>query len=452
MKTWLEAAKVYLDRRVITVLFLGFASGLPILLVYSTLSAWLSEVGISKTAIGLFSWASVAYGFKFLWAPLVDRMPLPLFTRILGQRRGWMIFTQICVAAAMLGLGSTDPAANLAMTAVWAVVLAFASATQDIVIDAYRVEVLDEDQLGAGAGNIVLGYRIGMVAAGGGALIVADLAGWFWAYAAMAGLMAVGMMAVLLNPEPRRPVAQASKAMEERGAAFLARHAHLPQPVQDLSASIYKAVICPFADFMMRPNWLMILLFIALYKYGDALLGVMANPFYLEIGFSLAEIGVVSKGYGVVMTIAGGLIGGIMVARWGILRSLLVCGVLQAASNLVFVAQAHIGYSLPMLTVTISIENITGGMGTAAFVAYLSSLCNLAYTATQYALVSSFMAFARTIFASGGGWLADHVDWVTYFLISTGAAVPGLALLIWMMRRFPPQSMRTASSAGEAAD
>ena len=439
MQTWLQSAKVYLDRRVITVLFLGFSSGLPILLVYSTLSAWLSEAGVSKTAIGLFSWASIAYGFKYLWSPLVDRMPLPLLTNMLGQRRAWMILSQFAVIAAMLGLGSTDPASKLWLVAVWAVVLAFASATQDIVIDAYRVEILDIDQLGAGAGNIVLGYRIGMVAAGGGALVVADFAGWFWAYAAMAGLMGIGVITVLMSPEPKRVQTEESRQLEERGVAFMERHAHLPKKLQELSAWIYKAVICPFADFMTRPNWIVILLFIAFYKYGDALLGVMANPFYLEIGFSKTEIGVISKSYGVLMTIAGGLIGGIMVVRWGILRALLFCGVLQGLSNLIFAVQAYVGYSVPMLTVTISVENITGGMGTAAFVAYLSSLCNLAYTATQYALVSSFMAFARTIFASGGGWLADNVDWVSYFIITTGAALPGLALLIWMMRNFPPQ-------------
>lgn len=452
MKTWRDSAKVYLDRRVVTILFLGFSSGLPILLVYSTLSAWLSGAGVSKTAIGLFSWASAAYALKFLWSPLVDRTPLPILTRALGQRRGWMIFAQLSVIAAMIGLGSTNPAANLWMTAFWAVVLAFASATQDIVIDAYRVEILDEDQLGAGAGNIVLGYRLGLLAAGGGALIIADFSGWFWAYGAMAALMVVGILTVLFTPEPKRVQTVESQELEARGVAFIERRAHLPEPLRDLSAWLYKGVVCPFADFMTRPNWIVILLFIAFYKYGDALLGVMANPFYLEIGFSLEEIGYVSKTYGMVMTVIGGLLGGIMVARWGIMRSLLVCGVLQAASNLVFAAQAYVGYSLPMLTVTISIENITGGMGTAAFVAYLSSLCNLAYTATQYALVSSFMAFARIFFASGGGWLADNVDWVTYFLISTGAAVPGLALLIWMIRRFPPQSARAQSAAGEAAD
>lgn len=451
MRSWWESVAVYRDRRVITVLFLGFSSGLPYLLVYSTLSAWLDNAGVSKTAIGLFSWASAAYAFKFLWSPLVDRLPLPLFTRLLGQRRGWMIFAQLGVAAAMLGLGSTDPAANLWATAAWAVVLAFASATQDIVIDAYRVEILDEDQLGAGAGNIVLGYRIGLIAAGGPALIIADHAGWFWAYAAMAALMAVGMVTVLAHPEPRRTLRPRDDGVEARGLALVGRWAGLPKPLRDLSAWLYQAIVCPFADFMTRPHWLMILLFIALYKYGDALLGVMANPFYLDTGFSLEEIGLVSKTYGVIMTIVGGLLGGVLVARWGIMRSLLVCGILQAASNLVFALQAHVGHSVPMLMVTISVENLTGGMGTAAFVAYLSSLCNLAYTATQYALVSSFMAFARIFFASGGGWLADQVDWVSYFLITTGAALPGLALLIWMMRRFPPQSMRAPESGETGA-
>lgn len=436
MNSWRESVAVYRDRRVITVLFLGFASGLPYLLVYGTLSYWLAKVGVSKTAIGLFSFASVAYGFKFLWSPLVDRMPLPFLTRALGQRRGWMVFSQLWVMASIVGLGSTDPAVDLVPTALWAVCLAFAAATQDIVIDAYRVEILDEEQLGAGAGNITLGYRVGLLAAGGGALIIADFAGWFWAYAAMAALMSVGLLTTLVSPEPVRAAGPAGPAATLGG----------------LAAWAYKAVVAPFADFMTRPNWIMILLFIALYKYGDALLGVMANPFYAEMGFTGTEVGLVSKTYGAAMTIIGGLAGGVMVARWGIMRALLVCGVLQGASNLVFALQAAVGHSVPMLMVTISVENLTGGMGSAAFVAYLSSLCNLAYTATQYALVSSFMAFARTFFASGGGWLADHVDWVSYFLITTVAAAPGLLLLIWMIRRFPPDRARGRVAAGVTAD
>ncbi len=258
-----------------------------------------------------------------------------------------------------------------------------------------------------------------MIVSGGGALVLAELFGWFTAYAAMAAMMGIGVITVLLSREPARPdVAETSIAADPFGW-------------------IRSAVIAPLADFAQRPHWVAILLFIALYKYGDALIGVMANPFYLAIGFTKAEIGLVSKSYGVIMTISGGLIGGVIVARLGIMRALLICGVLQAASNLVFVAQAMAGANLSVFIVTMSVENLAGGMGTAAFVAYLSSLCNVAYTATQYALVSSFMAFTRTIFASGGGWLADQVDWTTYFLISTAAALPGLALLIWMMRAFP---------------
>ncbi len=434
MRNWSRALSVYLERRVAVILVFGFASGLPLALVYATLSAWLSESGVSKTAIGLFVWASTAYSIKFLWSPLVDRMPLPLLTRWLGQRRGWMVLSQVCVAAAMVGLGSTDPQNALWWTAFWAVVLAFASATQDIVIDAYRVESLDEDQLGAGAANYVFGYRIAMLVSGGGALIIAQWAGWYWAYAAMAVLMLVTIVATLLSPEPAKH--EAVLAAED-------------DTDRSTVAWMRAAVIAPFADFLSRPGWLMILLFIAFYKYGDALLGVMANPFYLETGFSKIEIGVISKSYGMVMTIAGGIAGGVFVARMGILRALLICGVLQALSNLVFAAQAYVGYSVPMLTMTISVENLTGGMATTAFVAYLSSLCNVAYTATQYALFSSFMGFARTIFSSGGGWLADNVDWVTYFLLTTAAALPGLALLILLIRRYPPVDLSDEKTTHE---
>lgn len=434
--SWRDALTVYRDRRVLTILLLGFASGLPLLLVYGTLSTRLAESHTSLTTIGLFSWASTAYAIKWMWSPLTDRLPLPGLTRWLGQRRGWLLASQAMTALAMIGLGASNPEIALWQTALWAVALAFASATQDIVIDAYRVESLEEWQLGAGAGAVVLGYRIGMIAAGGGALILADQFGWFVAYAAMAGLICLTMGVTLLMPEPKRP-ADAQEAPLSGG-----------KPQRTGMAEWFRtAVVLPMQDFTHRQHWVMILLFIALYKYGDALLGVMANPFYLSIGFTKTDIGLVSKSYGVVMTIVGGLLGGVVVARLGIMRSLLLCGLLQAASNLVFALQALIGPSLPMLMVTISVENLTGGMGTAAFVAYLSSLCNIAYTATQYALVSSFMSFARTYFASLGGWLADRVDWVSYFLISTAAALPGLLLLLWMMRTFPRQTEDVTVSA-----
>ncbi len=421
MRDWSHSLSIYLERRVAVITVFGFASGLPLALVYATLSAWLSDAGVSKTAIGLFVWASAAYSIKFLWSPLVDRMPLPVLTGWLGQRRGWLLASQILVAGCMVGLGSTDPSRDVWLTAAWAMALAFASATQDIVADAYRVESLDEEQLGAGAATFVFGYRIAMMVSGGGALIIAQWAGWFWAYGVMAVLMLIGMAATLISPEPDRAGADTDGGHEK-----------------SLLAWLRSAVVAPFSDFMGRPGWLLILLFVGLYKYGDALLGVMANPFYLETGFSMAEIGVISKSYGMVMTILGGILGGVLVARLGILKALMICGILQAASNPVFALQAWVGYSLPMLTITISAENFTGGMATMAFVAYLSSLCNVAYTATQYALLSSFMGFARTIFASGGGWLADHMDWISYFLLTTVAAVPGLVLLAVLIRRYPP--------------
>lgn len=435
--SWLTSFRVYLDRRMLTVLLLGFSSGLPRLLVYSTLSAWLTESQVDKATIGLFSWASTAYAVKWTWSPLIDRLPLPVLTRLLGQRRSWLLLSQIALAACMLGMGGSDPASDLWTTAAWSVALAFASATQDIVVDAFRVELLDRDQQAAGAGSIVLGYRIGMHAAGGGALLLADHLGWHAAYAIMAALMSVGVLTTLLSREPARYRADSDPDAAQLAASTAKRPTRSATALAAARRWLHQAMIAPLADFVRRRHWLLIVAFIALYKSGDAFIVLMANPFYLDIGFSKTDIAMVSKFYGVFMGITGGLAGGVLVARFGIMRALLVCGVLQAVSNLMFAAQAAIGPSLPFLVVTISVENLCGGMGTAAFVAYLSSLCNLAYTATQYALVSSSAAFARTILASGGGWLAGRVGWIDYFLFTTVAALPGLVLLLWMMRAFP---------------
>jgi PAT family beta-lactamase induction signal transducer AmpG len=454
IRAWLDSVSVYRERRVLSLLFFGFSSGLPLLLVYSTLSAWLTEVGVSKTAIGFVSLVGTAYALKFLWSPLVDKLPVPILTRVLGRRRSWMLVSQAVLIVSIYGMASSDPATmdGLWWMIFWAVVVAFASATQDIVIDAYRTEILEDEKLGAGAANLVFGYRVAMLAAGGGALIIADFAGWSTAYMAMAALVLVGVGAVLVNPEPHVRGSRESEILEGKGRDFLERNAHLPGLLLRVAAWIYAAVVCPFAEFMSRRGWVVVLLFVALYKYGDALLGVMANPFYLEMGFSKSEIGAVSKGFGLAMTLVGAGLGGVLVARYGILRALLVCGVLQAASNLVFALQAWVGYSIPMLMVTIAAENLSGGMGTTAFVAYLSSLTNVAYTATQYALLSSLMAFARTLFASGSGWLADQMDWISFFLVTTLAALPGLALLIWMLRTFPADSRRRQSPVVMEAD
>lgn len=424
MHGWIKACQVYLEFRVFLILLLGFSSGLPLLLVYGTLSAWLHDEGVSLTVIGWFSVASSAYALKFMWAPLVDRCPLPVLTPLMGQRRSWLLLSQLCVVGAILMLGGSNPGNDLTLTAMCAVILAFASATQDIVVDAYRIEVLDETRMGAGAANYVVGYRIATFAAGAGALIIADQAGWFAAYAVMAALVLVGIIATIVGPEPDRQV-------DVDQADILASPGKFDRIINVLKRYVWM----PFAEFMTRRNWVAVLLFIALYKYGDALLGVMANPFYLDIGFSKTEIGLVTKGFGLAMTLLGGVLGGAFVVRFGTLNALMIGGILQAASNGVFALQAWVGPELPMLFVTIGIENLTGGIGTIAFVAYLSGLCNVAYTATQFALLSSLMAFTRTVLASGGGWLADQIDWVSYFLLTGFAAIPGLMMLVWLMRR-----------------
>jgi MFS transporter, PAT family, beta-lactamase induction signal transducer AmpG len=422
MTAW-RAAGVYSDRRVLSLFFFGFASGLPLALTGATLAAWLTQAGTALGTIGFAALVGFAYNLKFLWSPIVDRVPLPFLTRWLGLRRGWMLCSQILLIVAILGMAGTDPSApgGLWWTVFWAVMVAFASATQDIVIDAYRTEILEPAKLGAGAATLTFGYRIAMLVSGGGALIVAGVAGWGWAYSAMAALVLVGIVTVMVNPEP---AATAMHSDKEEGRSS-----------SRWQAWFRKSVIDPFSEFASRTHWPVILLFVLLFKSGDALIGHMATTFYLKIGFSLIEIGVVSKGYGLAMTLIGAVVGGMLVARFGILKTLLATGVLQALSNLVFIVQAEVGYSVPMLTVTIGTENFSGGMGTTAFVAYLSSLCNLSFTATQYALLSSLFAQSRTVFSAGSGWIVERIDWVPFFYLTAAVAVPGLLLLLYLMAK-----------------
>ncbi|HEY5790712.1 MAG TPA: AmpG family muropeptide MFS transporter [Gammaproteobacteria bacterium] len=438
LRAWLAASAVYRDRRVLAVGFLGFSSGLPLALTFGTLTLWLAELGIDKTTIGLFALAGTPYTLKFLWAPLVDRVPLPWLTRRFGRRRGWMLATQVALMAGITLLGGSDPVAAPTLTALLALLVAFCSATQDIAIDAYRVEILDERRYGAGAALVVLGYRIGMLASGAGALYAASFSDWGTAYAIMAALMAVGVVTVLLNPEPAVADSPEARAQAARVAAFVAARPDLRGRAGRALAWLHGAVVAPFAEFLARPGWLAVLGFVVLYKFGDALAGVMSGPFYVELGFSKIEIANVTKAFGLGATIAGGLLGGLLVSRHGIWRSLWACGLLQMLSNLMFVVQALAGHDLALLTLTIGLENLAGGMGTAAFVAYLSSLCNVAYTATQYALLSSLAAFGRTLLSSSGGWLAVQLDWVGFFLLTTVAALPGLVLLWWLGRHFRP--------------
>jgi len=399
---------------------MGFSSGLPLPLTLGTLSFWLAQSGVSRTTIGLFALVGVSYNFKFLWSPVIDRLPLPFLTRRLGRRRSWALVLQAGLALAILALGFSDPKIDAGRTALLAIVVAFLSASQDIVIDAYRIELLTPEEQGAGAAATQWGYRFGMIAASAGALYASAFGGWHFAYAVMAALMSIGMVTVWLTPEPA-----ASKLVVPTGG-------HGAEAVLNW---LLAAVIAPLADFFRRRAWAPIVLFILLYKFGGALAGNMANPLYVSLGFTAVEVAPISKVFGVFATLVGVALGGAAIPRWGLFPTLLIGGVLQALSNLMYVALTMAGHDTTMLALSIAIENVTGGVGSAAFVAYLSRLCSLEFTATQYALLSSLEAVGRTMLASSGGWLADHFGWVDFFILSTFAGLPGLVVLLWLMRQ-----------------
>jgi PAT family beta-lactamase induction signal transducer AmpG len=425
---WLEALAVYRRPRLVAILLMGFSSGLPLALTGATLSLRLADLGVSLTAIGLFTLVRFSYSCKFLWSPLIDRLPLPGITARLGRRRGWALAIQLALALAILALGCTDPTASPWSTAIAAIVVAFLSASQDIVIDAYRIELLRPEEQGAGAAATQWGYRFGMIASGAGALYAASFGGWTFAYVLMAVLMLVGMATVWLTPEP-----SVTGALEPLPGATAGARAR---------AWIARAVVAPFVDMFRRggvAGAVLILLFVVLYKVGDAIAGSVSGPFYLALGFSKLEIATVAKVYGVVATLVGVAIGGAMVLRFGVFRALLIGGVLQLLSNVTYVMQVWAGHDVAMLAVTIGVENLTSGMGSAAFVAYLSGLCNLAFTATQYALLSSLATTGVNILSASGGYLAETLGWVPFFLLSMAMAVPGLLLLLWLMRNSPPE-------------
>jgi PAT family beta-lactamase induction signal transducer AmpG len=426
MNRWGKALAVYADPRILLIAVMGFSSGLPLLLTLSTLSYWLARNGVDKTSIGLFASVGVPYSFKFLWAPLLDRIRPPF----LGRRRGWAITIQLALALAILAMGFTDPAVNAWWTALAAMVVAFLSASQDIVIVAYRIEILPEEEQGAGSAATQVGYRFGLLAAGAGAVALADFVAWPVVFALLAGLMGVGMIAFIVAPEPAAPAPK-----RESFAAFLKN-----------------GVVAPLAEFLLRRGSIVILLFVLLYKFGDAISGTMATPFYVELGFSGVEIAAVTKVFGIIASLAGTLAGGLLVARFGIMRALLVGGVLQAAGILLFVPLALQGHSTFWLAVAVGGDNFTGGLGSAAFVAYLSALCNIAFTATQYALLSSFMAVGRTLLSSGSGWLAAQMSWAAFFTVSAGLAIPGLLLLLWLMRLYPTEHVGYSAARPGAAE
>lgn len=441
-RSWGEIFRMYGHPRVASMLFLGFSAGLPFLLVFSTLSAWLAQAGVQRTTIGMLSWVGITYSIKFFWAPVVDRLPLPLLTRLLGRRRSWMLLAQIGLAAGLAGIALHDPATDLRTVVYCALLVAFSSATQDIAIDAWRIEAAEQAMQGNMSAAYQLGYRIALIVAGAGALGLAGQQGWHYAYFVMAALVGVGMATTLLVAEPEQKISRTTLLQEERVTRFIEQRQHWPETLRHAGAWFVGAVVCPFIDFFQR-NGLqlgaLILCFVGLFRLTDITMGVMANPFYLSLGYTLGQIAVIAKGYGVVMSIIGAFLGGLAVARWGALRALVIGGVVVIISNLCFAALAiHGKPSLAGLALVISADNLAAGIAGSAFIAYLSGLTNTAYTATQYALFSSLFTLPGKLLGGGSGWVVDQIGFVGFFFYTSALGLPALWILLRLNRRLPP--------------
>ncbi|MDN6296789.1 MAG: AmpG family muropeptide MFS transporter [Halomonas sp.] len=449
-RSWRASLAVYWHAPVITMLFLGFSAGLPFLLVFSTLSAWLRSAGVEVAAIGFFAWIGMLYSIKFFWAPVVDRITLPLLTRALGQRRSWMLLAQATIAAGLAGLAATPPVGNLGWVAGFALLVAFGSATQDIAIDAFRIESADDDMQAAMASTYIIGYRGGLMAAGAGALYIAATVSWHAAYLSMAALVGIGMLTVLARPEPARLAGASKPVLEPRVRAFLRHSRHQPRFWRHFVAWIIGALVCPFTDFFVRHGTkaLGLLAFVAVFRISDLAMASMANPLYIDLGFSLATIANVTNIFGIAMSIGGGVLGGLLVARYGIGLLLVVGALLTMLTNLLFAALALMGDQLPMLVVTIIGDNLANGLASAVFIAFLSSLTSRAYTATQYALFSSLMTLPGKFLSGFGGLLVDGQGYASFFILASLLGIPSVALAVWISRDRDLLGKPAASSAG----
>ena len=423
--TWKEAFLSYKHPRVLGMLFLGFSAGLPFLLVFSTLSAWLRDEGVSLATIGFFGWIGMTYSIKVFWAPIVDHIRLPRFLGRLGRRRSWVLLAQLGIIIGLIGMALSDPAANLQIIIAFALLIAFSSATQDIALDAYRIEAVETDLQGNMATTYQLGYRLALLVAGGGALFIADYWNWSAAYLSMAVCMMIGIITVLIIREPEA-------GQKIRGDASEA---------QDLGKRIthwfYRSVVAPFHDFFQRYGWmaLTVLLLIGLYRLPDLAMGIMANPFYLDLGFTKTEIAQIVKVYGFIMTILGATIGGVTVVRFGIAAPLLIGAVLVSASNLLFAWLAIKGADTDLLVITISADNLSTGFAGSVFIAYLSSLTNTAYTATQYALFSSLMTLPGKFLSGFSGLVVEAQGFSLFFVLTAVLGLPAILLILYLINK-----------------
>ncbi len=441
-RSWQGALRVYGHPRVVGMAFLGFSAGLPLLLVGGTFAAWLRDIGVPLASIGFLSWVGMAHSIKVLWAPVVDRMPLPVLTRLLGRRRAWILLAQLVIAAGLVGIAFTDPRTSLGLVAVWAVLVAFGSATQDVAIDAYRVEAVSADRQGAMAATYVFGYRVAILAAGAGALHIASVGDWNLAYAAMAVLMGIGVATTLIVREPEVVVDAGTAALEQRVVDYLAHTRHRGWR-RTATAWLLGAVVCPFAEFFTRfgRQALLILLFIGVFRISDIFMGVMANPFYLDLGFTKAQIANIAAAFGLAMTLTGAALGGLLVARFGIARMLIFAAILAPLTNLTFSWLALTGPVTYGLVIAIMADNVSGGIAIAVFIAYLSSLTNTAYTATQYALFSSVMTLPGQFTAGFTGVLVENVGYFWFFMSSAAIGLPAVLLAVYLAMHLNPDRL-----------
>ncbi len=429
--TWKQALLIYTQPRVIAMMFLGFSAGLPFLLVFSTLTAWLTEGDVSRSTIGFFAWVGITYSVKVLWAPIIDSLRVYGLTKLVGHRRSWMLLGQAGISVGLVLMAFSGPE-SLLLLSLSALLVAFSSATQDISIDAFRIEAAIPEYQGAMSAAYVFGYRLALLVAGAGALYLAEYLNWVSAYLIMAGLMLVGVVTVLLVSEPLR----------ERGAT----------PLEFTGAGIRAwftgAVIGPFIDFFVRHGHtaILILCFIAVFRLSDIAMGIMANPFYLDMGYSKTEIANVAKVFGFFMSIAGSFICGSLVIKWGLIRPLLIGAIAVAATNLLFAALSTQSPQITYLAIVISADNLSGGFAATAFIAYLSSLTNKTYTATQYALFSSLMTLPGKFLSGFSGLVVDGFGYFEFFVVAALLGVPAILLVIWLSRIQPQPLPQSAPS------
>lgn len=453
-RSWGESIANYIRPRVIAMLFLGFSAGLPFLLVFSTLTQWFAELGVKKSTIGFVAWIGIMYSIKVFWAPVVDRVPIPVLTRLMGRRRSWMLVAMIGIAAGLTGMivtgrsidtTSLPPDSGLLLRiAGFALLVAFSSATQDIAIDAWRIEAAPQDQQGYMAANYQLGYRIAILVSGAGAFYLADIGiadsqpgDWPFAYSIMAVLTLVGMATAFIIPEPDEgEEVENARLREARALAFVARNEHMNPMLRGAIAWSIGAILSPFMDFFQRYGRLALIIlgFIALYRISDLSMGAMANPFYREMGYSRIEVANISKIFGFGMVILGAMLGGLLVSRWGTMRTLMLGAVMVAVTNLFFAAMAWYGKpEIGVLMITISADNISAGLAGSAFIAYLSGLTNAAYTATQYALFSSLMTLVGKFISGFSGVIVEGFGFIAFFCYASALGIPAILLVAYLM-------------------